>query len=237
MAARDDAYNDWQSGMKAKALADKYEVSINTVKSWINRWRKQEPKKKDASKSSKRMHPSEEKVHPKKRGAPVGNTNAKGNKGGAPPGNTNNYRHGFYYDVLDAEEQAFLDANEQIIEAQELLNELRLLEIKERRLLRDLAELRAAPTGLALQSVTKFKKDTSTTAISVKEYIIRLETLLTQAQRGRMRCIRDLHQIKMDLEKLQLMKVQAGIGENNTEDEAAQEVLLKAIKKALKDEN
>lgn len=216
MAARDDAYNDWQSGMKAKALADKYEVSINTVKSWINRWRKQELQKKDASKSSKRMHPSEEKVHPKKRGAPSGNTNAKGNRGGAPPGNRNNYRHGFYYDVLDAEEQAFLDANGQIIEAQELLNELRLWEIKERRLLRDLAELRAVPAGLAIQSVTKFKKDSSTNAISVREYIIRLEALLDQAQRGRMRCIRNLHQIKIDLEKLELLKKKMGDSDGET---------------------
>lgn len=237
MSARDDAYKDWQSGMKYQEIADKHGVSLSTVKSWATRYWKNQDAKKVATKGKKKLQPSDKKLQPKKCGAPPGNTNARGNKGGAPPGNTNNYRHGFYYDALDVDAQAFVDSPDSITEAQRLLNELALCEIRERNLLQLLAELRAVPTGLAIQSVTKFKKDTSTTALTTKEYILRYEGLLTQVQRTHMRCIKELHQIQMDMERLQLMKLQAGIGENNAEDEAAQEALIKAIRKALKNEN
>lgn len=237
MATRDDAYRDWKAGMKYREIAEKYEISESTVKSWASRYWKNQDAKKVATKSKKKLQPSEKKLQPKKRGGQPGNANAKGNKGGAPLGNTNNYRHGFYYDVLEPEEQAFVNTRESITEAQCLLNQMNLWEIKERRLLRELAELRVLPSGLIVQNVAKFKKDTSTTAITVKEYIIRLETLLEQCQRGHVRCIKELHQIKMDLEKLQMLKIQTGIGDDNSEDEAAQEELLKAIRKALKDEN
>lgn len=237
MSARDDAYKDWQSGMKYQEIADKYGVSLSTVKSWATRYWKNQEAKKVATKGKKKLQPSAKKLQPKKRGGQPGNTNSKDNSGGAPSGNTNNYRHGFYYDVLKPEEQAFVDSPDSITEAQRLLNEMALCEIRERNLLQLLAELRAVPTGLAVQSVTKFKKDTSTTALTTKEYILRYEGLLNQTQRTHMRCVKELHQIKMDMERIQLMKLQAGIGENNAEDEAAQEVLMKAIKRALKDEN
>lgn len=208
----------YRGGMKTAAIAEKLGVPAGTVRRWkaAGNWDSERSESSDKV-STKKTSTKKKTSAQNQRGAPPGNKNAVGNSGGgAPPGNTNNYRHGFYYDVLEPEEQAFLDANEQIVEAQELLNELRLWEIKERRLLRDLAELRAIPTGLAVQSVTKYKKDTSTTAVSVKEYIIHLETLLTQAQRARMRCIRDLHQIKMDLEKLELLKKKMGYGDEET---------------------
>ena len=105
MAIRDDAYQDWKNGMKAKALSDKYGVSINTTKSWITRWRKKEPESEGAP---KRVHTFSERVHPKKRGGQPGNSNAEGNKGGAPPGNQNSVKHGFYVQALSEEEQALL---------------------------------------------------------------------------------------------------------------------------------
>ncbi len=213
MAIRDDAYRDWKNGMKAKALSDKYGVSINTAKSWITRWRKKEPESEGAP---KRVHTSGERVHPKKRGGQPENSNAKGHKGGAPIGNKNNYRHGFYYDALTREEKDFVDTREQITEIERLLNALDLWEIKERRILQELSKLRANPDSLELQSKTTSEKGTYTTKISANEYIIRLETLLTQAQRGHMRCIRDLHQIKLDCEKLELFKKKMGDSDAET---------------------
>lgn len=217
---RDKAKELWLKSDKTRQLKD-IAKELGVSEEQVRKWKSQDnwenegkvtlPNKKTNPKSQRKGN-----VTKRTPGGQPGNKNASGSHPGAPPGNTNNYRHGFYYDVLELEEQAFLDANEQIVEAQELLNELRLWEIKERRLLRDLAELRAIPTGLAVQSVTKYKKDTSTTAVSVKEYIIHLETLLTQAQRARMRCIRDLHQIKMDLEKLELLKKKMGYGDEET---------------------
>ncbi|PFC37585.1 phage terminase small subunit [Bacillus cereus] len=96
------AQEDYMQGMKYKELAEKYEVSINTIKSWRKRhgWNR------------KGVHPNDEKgcTQTKKTGAPYKNTNAVGNPGnknpkygnknavghGAPKQNDNAVTHGFF---------------------------------------------------------------------------------------------------------------------------------------------
>ncbi|MGN2669690.1 phage terminase small subunit [Bacillus subtilis] len=88
------AYKDYVKGMKYKDLAEKYGVSMNTIKSWKQRhgWER------------KKGAPSEKSVHTKKVGAPPGNKNAIGNKGGAAPaGNQNAVTHGFFSKFLPEE--------------------------------------------------------------------------------------------------------------------------------------
>jgi len=81
--------------MKYKDIAEKYGVSLNTVKSWKKRygWTREKGAHKEKG------------VHTKnKRGAPVGNINAKGNKGGAAPkGNQNALKHGFFSKYIPQE--------------------------------------------------------------------------------------------------------------------------------------
>ncbi|CAI6313368.1 Sigma70-r4-2 domain-containing protein [Bacillus subtilis] len=87
------AYKDYVKGMKYKDLAEKYGVSVNTIKSWKQRhgWER------------KKGAPSEKSVHTKKGGQP-GNKNAIGNKGGAAPaGNQNAVTHGFFSKFLPEE--------------------------------------------------------------------------------------------------------------------------------------
>jgi uncharacterized protein YjcR len=87
------AYKDYVKGMKYKDLAEKYGVSVNTIKSWKQRhgWKR------------KKGAPIEKGVHTKKPGAPKGNINALGNNGGAPKGNQNAKIHGFYSKFLPEE--------------------------------------------------------------------------------------------------------------------------------------
>ena len=87
------AQKDYVKGMKYKDLAEKYGVSVNTIKSWKQRhgW------------TRKKGAPSEKSVHTKKRGAPPGNINALGNNGGAPKGNQNAVTHGFFSKFLPEE--------------------------------------------------------------------------------------------------------------------------------------
>jgi uncharacterized protein YjcR len=89
------AEKDYVKGMKYKDIAEKYGVSLNTVKSWKKRygWTREKGAHKEKG------------VHTKnKRGAPVGNINAKGNKGGAAPkGNQNALKHGFFSKYIPAE--------------------------------------------------------------------------------------------------------------------------------------
>lgn len=89
------AEQDYLQGMKYKEIAEKYGVSLNTVKSWKQRhgW----DRKKGAHKPKR--------VHTNKGGAPKGNKNAVGNRGGpgGPPGNDKAVTHGFFRKYLPAE--------------------------------------------------------------------------------------------------------------------------------------
>lgn len=74
-------------GMKYKDIAEKHDVSVNTVKSWKTRYKW----------DRKSVHTKDEKVRiQKKTGAPIGNKNAVGNSGNKNPkwGNKNAVGHG-----------------------------------------------------------------------------------------------------------------------------------------------
>lgn len=78
-------------GMKYKDICDKYDISINTLKSWVKRYGWADERKKQGKKGA----------HKRKRGAPIGNKNAVGH--GAPPKNKNAEKHGFFSKYLPKE--------------------------------------------------------------------------------------------------------------------------------------
>lgn len=82
---KENAKTDYLKGFKYRELAEKYSVSINTIKSWIKRY--------DWSKEKK-----EKGAHKNKKGAPFNNKNAKGH--GAPAKNKNAETHGFFSKYL-----------------------------------------------------------------------------------------------------------------------------------------
>lgn len=65
------AYQDYKDGMKYKDIAEKYGVSINTVKSWKSRkWNKLDKEKESATTPEKVAH-KEKKVAHKPRAKPI----------------------------------------------------------------------------------------------------------------------------------------------------------------------
>ncbi|WP_394327625.1 phage terminase small subunit [Paenibacillus macquariensis] len=78
------------AGHKYKEIAEKYGVTLNTVKSWKQRH----------SWSRDMGAPFEKGVHTNRGGAPPGNKNAIGNDGGAPEKNSNAVTHGFFRKFL-----------------------------------------------------------------------------------------------------------------------------------------
>lgn len=123
------ALKDYQAGMKYREIANKYGVTINTVKSWKTRygWKKD---------NKKGVHTKAAKVCTQKGGQP-GNKNAVGNKGGAAPlGNKNAVKHGayeqIYLEALPAEERSLFES---IPNSDELDGEIRLLRLKLARLI------------------------------------------------------------------------------------------------------
>jgi uncharacterized protein YjcR len=93
------AYQDYLKGMKYKDIAEKYGVTINTVKSWKTRYKW----------SRDGVHTKDKSVHTRKRGGQPGNKNAVGNEGGAPKGNQNAVTHGFFSKYLPQESLDILE--------------------------------------------------------------------------------------------------------------------------------
>ena len=88
----EQAETDYQSGLKYKEIAEKYGVSLNTVKSWKTRygWQKVCTQNKKGVHTKKGAPP-----------APKGNQYALGNRGGhAPPGNHNAVTHGLFARII-----------------------------------------------------------------------------------------------------------------------------------------
>ena len=86
----EQAFADYQAGLKYKEIAEKYNVSLATVKSWKTRhWN-----------GKKSMHTKDKKVciQKNKGGAPKGNKNATG-----PPGNKHASKHGLFERYLPTE--------------------------------------------------------------------------------------------------------------------------------------
>ncbi|KAB2460776.1 hypothetical protein F8160_00110 [Bacillus sp. CH126_4D] len=114
------AQEDYMQGMKYKELAEKYDVSINTIKSWRKRhgWNR------------KGVHPNGEKgcTQTKKTGAPIGNKNAVGNSGnknpkygnkhavghGPPKGNDNATTHGLFKKIIPNDDPHAMELLEEI---------------------------------------------------------------------------------------------------------------------------
>lgn len=118
---------DYINGMKYKDICDKYDISFNTLKPWIKRYKWSDEKKKKNNKGAPK----------KKRGAPLNNKNAKGNKGGAAPiGNINSIKHGayqsLYVDMLNMEDQILFNMIQPSINIDD---EIKLLRLKIARLL------------------------------------------------------------------------------------------------------
>lgn len=89
---------DYLKGMKQKQLCDKYNLPLNTLKSWVKRYHWADEKK-GAPKNERR-----------KRGAPLNNKNAVGNEGGAPKENSNAVKHGLFQKYLPKDTLDIIDA-------------------------------------------------------------------------------------------------------------------------------
>jgi uncharacterized protein YjcR len=90
---------DYLSGIPPKKLAEKYDTSLNTIKSWIKRYGWSEIKKRGAL-SNTQGAPSVA-SRKRKQGGQPGNKNAEGS--GAPEQNKNAEKHGFFSKYLPEE--------------------------------------------------------------------------------------------------------------------------------------
>lgn len=215
---------EYKKGAKPKELSEKYDVNINTVKSWISRYKSKHP----PAASGATATPA-----PKKVGAPKGNTNAIGNSGGAPKGNTNAWKHGgyskIYWDTLDEEEKRMLEELDYDGE-QLLIDEISLLSVRERRIMASIAKHKDAKGGQAVSAITRSEEKRefaseedrqlyeeriadkvasgellpgrsyrlTTTTEATYDIIHRLEEALTRCQGQKQKCIESLNKLRFE---------------------------------------
>lgn len=223
-------------GMKLVEIASQLNLPEGTVRRWksTHRW--------DNERSDKKSERSDK----KKRGGQPGNQNATG-----PPGNKNAVKTGefevLFFDCLDPDEQKLIQTVQPDKE-QLLLQEIQLLTVRERRMLKRIEslklleqssnpeevqeddELEKAPPGM---SVTKYKSGMEKGKPTLlREYegilgqIQSIEDALTRVQARRQRAIEALHKFGYDDAHLELetMKFelellkQDGQNEDDTDD-------------------
>ncbi|MEK4640314.1 hypothetical protein NST14_29845 [Bacillus sp. FSL W8-0519] len=222
-------------GMKYKELAEKYEVSINTIKSWRKRhgWNR------------KGVHPNDEKgcTQTKKTGAPIGNKNAVGNSGnknpkwgnknavghGPPKGNGNAVTHGLYatvvYEHLSSSDKRLFDLS-QDIEGQE--QELQVARFKLAKLIQEQKEHRLKGVAIVPDGAFEYnlKDDFYVEAINkALDMISKIETRINKAQmeREKLELQKVEHEKKLNLMQAQIDKIRKELKvENPAEDKIGQ---------------
>ncbi len=246
----DEARKLFESGLKLIEISEKLGVPEGTVRSWKNRY-----KWNNATLQKKKRNVA------RKRGGQPGNKNAEGHGGTGPPGNKNAVKTGefeaLFFDSLDPEEKELIQAVQPNKE-QLLLQEIQLLTVRERRMLKRIEslkllertsaleeneeELGKAPAGM---SVTKYKSGVEKGKPTIlKEYegilgqIQSIEDALTRVQARRQRAIETLHKFGYDDAKLELASMQlefAMLQQDNVDEYTADDGFLEAMNATAKE--
>lgn len=137
----------------------------------------------------------------RKRGGQPGNKNACGNRGGgAPHGNQNALKHGGYaavrwQDLTDRERELVASMPTDCREL--LIDEIKLLSVRERRLMQEIAWMRSVEGGLLEDGTVEIRDSGAddglpgqpyrqdTLYVSADTVVLRLENILTACQRQR----------------------------------------------------
>ena len=248
----EEAYSDYEKGLKYREIADKYGVSENTVKSWATRKWKTYTSENLSDKVAIKLKNISEKVaevatfenEKKKRGGQKGNKNAVGNNGGAPKGNKNNYKHGLYenitYSDLSAEEQTILNS-EYIDKEQELIRTVRFSDIQINRFLKKIGTEEKKKNGLVISGVNKtiaknkddeaYYNGTTTMTTATHDLIIRYYNEIGKITAKKIRCLEALAKIDIENQRLKILKdkIDKESGGNGNID-----ALVSSIEKARK---
>ena len=188
MDKKQQAFEDWKKGMKYQEIADKYGISLSTVKSWAVRYWKKNETKKVATTTAKKLQLLE-------------------NKGGAPKGNKNHLKHGIYekilFEFLSQEEQE-LFLQQEIDEVEECKKMIRFCDLQILKFMRKIKELEEKNGGFVVSGVSKKKvtvinkkqsaneacvEQITTNTVTVHELILKYNNEIEKAKKQKMKCL------------------------------------------------
>lgn len=192
---------DYFDGLKYKDIQEKHDITYNKLLYLIqkNKWKRQ----------SNRSNVQK------------GNKNAKGNKGGrAPKRNKNALKTGEYENIfssiLSAEEKDIFENFKIQDKKKALLEESKILTIREHRMLSRIKGLQEKNKDMTVQSISKtntqndhWTSDTITTHTQIENTTIaiqRIEEALTRVQEAKRRCIDSLNKIGLDEKRMSIEK-------------------------------
>lgn len=234
---RAEAEKLFKKGMKLTDIAKKLDVPEGTVRSWKNRgkWNVKSSKKDNCNVAKNEIN-SNATLQKKKRGGQQGNKNSVGHTSSVPKRNRNAETHGayskVYWDTLDNEELGLVESMDDTEELQ-LIMQLQMFAVRERRLMKSIKRYREMETenhGLSIKSVSrtkkledlaniegeilgteKYKKVTETNVTNTEAVInsiMILEAELTRVQKAKTKAIEVLS--KYRLEKVKIESESAG---------------------------
>lgn len=192
---------DYFDGLKYKDIQEKHDITYNKLLYLIqkNKWKRPS----NRSKVQK------------------GNKNAKGNKGGrAPKKNKNAFKTGEYENIfsslLSKEEEKLFNNFKIQDKKKALLEELKILTIREHRMFSRIKGLQEKNKDMTVQSISKtntqnehWTSDTITTHTQIENTTIaiqRIEEALTRVQEAKRRCIDSLNKIGLDEKRMSIEK-------------------------------
>ncbi len=154
----------FKKGMAMVDIAKKMGVSAGTVRSWKNRYEWGDKSKKNKRNVAEKSGKESATLQKRKRGGQPGNQNSKGVSKGKgnpnpkpPPDRT---KHGGYVpvfmDALDADEQELVATIPEDTELQ-LMEQIQLFSIRERRILKAINKYREQKGDVAVADVTRFE--------------------------------------------------------------------------------
>lgn len=238
----EEARKLFDSGMKLIEISEKLGVPEGTVRSWKNRY-----KWNNATLQKKKRNVA------KKKGGQPGNKNARGHGGTGPPGNKNAVKTGefeaLFFDTLDSDEQKLIQTVQPDKE-QLLLQEIQLLTVRERRMLKRIDQLRQMeeqklgtgseeehiPLGMSVTEFSSGIEKGKPTELKKYEGILgqiqSIEDALTRVQARKQKAIETLHKFGYDDAKLELATMQlefAMLKQDNVEENTADDGFLDAM--------
>ncbi|CEN80988.1 phage terminase small subunit [Paraclostridium sordellii] len=244
MSEKEKIKIDYINGIKQKEICDKYDISINTLKSWIKRYKWAEEKRNKGAPKNKR-------------GAPLDDYNkvsedSKKHKSRltrssyplqARPGNKNAVKTGefetIFFDTLE-EDELNLIRNIEVEKKKLLEQEIQLFTVRERRMLKRIELLKEKEmTLVSTKSGVEKGMDTE-----LNEYeanlgqIQSIEEALTRVQDKKQKAIDSLHKFELDEQKLELtvMKLELEImKQGGQEDEVEDDGFIGALESQVGD--
>lgn len=219
---------DYMSGKTYKQIAEKHGVTYNEVLYLVKK--KQWKRDSNLSKVKK------------------GNQNAKGNKGGpgAEKGNTRALKTGeyetIYDDLLTDEEKAIMKQQELYDKKYQIMSEIKILSIRERRILEKIKKMQDGKE-MSIVRMSKSSSNnvsyrdngtlTTTEAESTLNIVQRLEEALTRVQEAKRRYIDSYHKIETDDRKLELdlirLEMEAARDDSSNTEDMKDDSFIKAL--------